>query len=449
MRGLFGHPIGLSQTTLVNGPRAGALEIGAGFESGALLRALQSDDGATLRQLIPWNFIGEPSAFMSGRCVRLEAGWPGDIAEDDIPLATLGKHPAGDGRWLVGRNECGNVLTAGLSDRSPHWLISGTTGSGKTTAMLSMIGQLCQDANNRLVLIDAKHGASLRGLGNVRGLVGPLADDVTSARAALAWCTREMAARYSGARDTRRLIVVIDEVQDIANDTAAAELLRQLVVQGRGASVHVVVATQHPVVASLGGPTVGRNLVGRLALRVADADASRVALGASSPRADHLLGRGDSYAVAPGVTHRTQVAYLDFIPPTTDRPDIDEWPDDLDVPDSSGWPTGPEVGAAIMGAANEQGRGKFQRAASEMGVKVADNNKAVRLLGLARGALDFLHDHGATVCLSESETTPVLLPDRAGGGQNRVRPSRQTDRQVIDGSNIETGGGYYEMGRQL
>ena len=156
-RGLFGHPITLKQATLINGPRAGALEIGAGFESGALLRSLSSDDGATLRQLIPWEFSGEPSTFMSGRFVRIEAGWPKKgIADDDIPLRALGQHPTGGGRWLVGRNERGHVLTAGLNDDTPHWLVSGGTGSGKTTALISMSEQLCRDPENRLVLIDAK-----------------------------------------------------------------------------------------------------------------------------------------------------------------------------------------------------------------------------------------------------------------------------------------------------
>jgi hypothetical protein len=425
-RGLFGHPITLRQATLVNGPRAGALEIGAGFESGALLRSLSSDDGAILRQLIPWEFSGEPSTFMSGRFVRVEAGWPSGMANDDIPLHALGQHPTGQGRWLVGRNERGHVLTAGLDDMTPHWLVSGGTGSGKTTALISMTEQLSRDHDNRLVLIDAKHGASLRRLSNVRGLIGPLAGDVTSARAALAWCVNEMSTRYSGGCDARRIVIICDEIQELVGDEMCKAAITKLSAQGRGARIHMVIATQHPVIASLGGPTVGRNLVGRLALRVADADASRVALGSSNPRADRLLGRGDAYAVSPEATHRTQVAYLDS-DPLTGEPDMTEWPDDLgDMPDISGWPTGAEVGAAILSAARGDGRLKFQRACKEFGV--ADNNKAVKLLGLARGVLDFMNEHDMAVCLSEREDTPKTAYEVAGNGKVVSVPNfRQTD----------------------
>jgi hypothetical protein len=248
-RGVIGgKSVTIRQATIVNGPRAGALELHAGFESGALLRALQADDGATLRQMIPFDFTGEPAAFMAGRAVRVEAGWPADLAESDICLHALGQRPAGGGRWLVGRTERGNVLTAGLSDQTPHWLLSGATGSGKSTALVSTVAQLAQDRDNRLILVDAKHGASLRRVAHVRGRVGPLACDVMTARAALGWACREMTARYSGGQDTRRLVIVIDEVQDLVSDSVAAESLRRLVVQGRGAKVFCIVATQHPVI---------------------------------------------------------------------------------------------------------------------------------------------------------------------------------------------------------
>jgi hypothetical protein len=396
-RGIFGKPLALREAVMINGPRAGAVEIDAGLSAGDLLRVLNVNESALLRQFIPWDFTGDPACFMAGRRVRLEAGWPRGLADDDIPLRALGQHPAGGGRWLVGRTERGNVLTAGLSDMTPHWLVSGQSGSGKTTTLVSAIGQLARDTRNRLVLIDAKHGASLRPLSNIRGLVGPLASDLYSARAALAWCISEMASRYSGGRDDRRLILVIDEVQELTQDTLATDALRKLVVQGRGAHIHCVVATQHPIVSSLGGPTVGRSLVGRLALRVADAEASRVAVGASLPRADRLLGRGDSYAIAPGAIHRVQVAYLDG-ELATGVPELAEWPESLDtLPDNSGWPAGDELGAAIISALRGDGRVKFQRACDGLGITVSGNDKAVRLLNLARDTLDWLGEHNTSV----------------------------------------------------
>jgi len=417
---LFGPPVQLPKTTLVNGPRAGALELHAGIQSGPLLRALQADDAALLRQLVPWSFVGEPSVFMSGRRVRVEAGWPRGLADDDIPLRALGRHPIGNGRWLVGRNEYGDVVTAALSDRTPHFLFSGTSGSGKTTALQSAVAQLAGDLSNRLVLIDAKHGASLRDVAHVRGLIGPLATDVPAARAALAWCVVEMERRYTespspgGGRDERLLIVIIDEVQEIVDDELAADSLRRLVVQGRGARVHVILATQHPIIAALGGPTVGRNIVGRLALLVADADASRVAVGGAQPRADRLQGHGDSYAIAPGVVHRTQIARLDTDPPSGGQPDLAEWPEANDLPSAAanGWPNGAEIGAAIVAATRGDGRVRFQRACSEWQIGQPHNDKAVKLLNLGRDALAWLNDQGASVRLSEG-TPPADDADAA------------------------------------
>lgn len=397
-RGLFGgKPITLRESVIVAGPRAGAVEIFAGLDSPALLRAFTADDGAILRQFIPWPFVGTPAAFMAGRHVRVEAGWPSSLADANITLMDLGKHPVGAGRWLIGRNERGDTLTAGLSDETPHWLVSGTTGSGKTTELKSAVGQLSRDTDNRLILIDAKHGASFRPLASIRGLVGPLAGDVYAARSALTWAVADMTARYSGGRDTRRLVIIIDEVQELTDDALATEALRKLIAQGRGANVHCIIATQHPTVASLGDATIGKNLVGRLALRVIGPEASRVAVGAKSPRADYLLGHGDAYACAPTATHRVQCAMFAGDLPTA-APDLVEWPEqESDLPDNGNWPNGAEVGAAILSASRAEGRVKFQRALLDSGRGSIGNDKAVKLLGLGRDTLDYLESHGASV----------------------------------------------------
>lgn len=409
-RGLFGgKPIALRESVIVAGPRAGALEIFAGLDSPALLRAFTADDGAILRQFIPWPFIGTPAAFMAGRHVRIEAGWPSDLADANITLKDLGRHPVGAGRWLVGRNERGDTLTAGLNDDTPHWLISGTTGSGKTTELKSAVGQLARDTDNRLVLIDAKHGASFRPLSNVRGLVGPLAGDVYTARAALAWAVRDMAARYSGGRDVRRLVIVIDEVQELTDDALATEALRKLIAQGRGANVHCIIATQHPTVASLGDATIGKNLVGRLALRVIGPEASRVAVGAKTPRADYLLGHGDAYACAPTATHRVQCAMFAGDLPTA-APDLAEWPEqDNDLPDNGNWPNGAEVGAAVLSASRNEGRVKYVRALTSAGLPGMSPERAVKVLGLGRDTLDYLESHGAFVRSDDDTHTQTII----------------------------------------
>lgn len=417
----------------VCGPRAGALEFDTGLNTGILLTGLRTHDCAALRQFIPWAFEGEPAAFLSGRWVRIEAGWSPDLAESNVALESLSAH-LGAGRWTVGKSETGAAVTAGLDDATPHWLVSGATGSGKTTALVSAIGQLARDPKNRLVLVDCKHGASLRPVASVRGRVGPLAGDLFTARAALAWCCQEMARRYTGGQDDRRLVVVIDELQELVNDPLASEAVRKLVAQGRGAKVHIVVATQHPVISALGGPTVGRNLVGRLALRVADAKASEVAVGASFPRADHLLGRGDSYAIRPGVIHRVQVAYTTRRMPSGD-PEFDEWPEETgELPDLGGWPSAGETGAAIVAAGDSIGRVKFARFLEANDLPSTCPERAVKLLTWGRAIQEWLGEHGYNVRSFGDESTHKT-GENDGERRERVYIPQRTNerRQLLPG----------------
>jgi hypothetical protein len=72
----------------------------------------------------------------------------------------------------------------------------------------------------------------------------------------------------------------------------------------------MLAATQHPTVDAFGDASTRRCLVGKLALLVDDAEASRVAVGGASPRADRLLGAGDAFTVTPGITHRVQAAWV-------------------------------------------------------------------------------------------------------------------------------------------
>ena len=309
---LTGKPLALAHFGRIPGPRVGVLEVAAGLDSGRLVRVLAADNAALLRQFIPWAFLGEPQAFMAGRYVRLEAGWPPDLAETMVRLDALGHHPAlGGGRWVAGKNELGVTVVPGLNDRTPHYLVSGATGSGKSVALRSAVLQLGQDPGNELVLIDGKFGEGLGSLAHLPGVVGPVAVDGPTARAALGWACGQMRARYTTPGQAGRVIVVFDEFQELVNDPVVADLLRKLAAQGRAAGVHLIAATQHPTVEAFGDATTRRNLIGKLALRVEDPDASRVAVGGNLPRADFLLGAGDAYAVVPGSVHRVQCAYVD------------------------------------------------------------------------------------------------------------------------------------------
>ena len=402
---LDSKPITIKRAEYVAGPRAGAIELHAGLDAARLLRRLTQSNCAILRQFVTWDFVGEPSAFMAGRAVRLEAGWPKGLAQTDITLASLGQHPHG-GNWVLGQNEQGQTCIAGLNpDHTPHWLLAGATGSGKTWALRSCICQLAGREENRLVVVDGKRGALFHNL-RLQGMVGPLAKSPEDWRAALVWANREMQRRYTESclgNQSPRLVVIVDEVQEVISDPTSAEALRRLVTLGRDARVHCVVATQHPTVKFLGGPTVLRNLVGRVALRVSDAKASEVALGHSYPRADRLLGCGDAYATSPGATHRVQVAYAvdsDFVE-RVGEPILDDWPvteaEDLGIAPvgrPSPWPQSAEVAMALVAANEDFGRPWLRKRLREITGKAPGSGRADRLLELMSKALDELRGAG-------------------------------------------------------
>jgi len=420
--GLTGQPITITRIEGIAGPRAGALELLAGLEAGKLLRALARNDAAMLRQFIPWAFTGEPTAYMAGRYVRLEAGWPNRLAETMIRLGDLGRHPKGAGRWVAGKNEYGATVLPSLNDRTPHFLVSGATGSGKSVALRSAILQLSQDPTNQFVLIDGKYGESLNQIAHLPGIVGPVAIDGPGARAALGWACREMRRRYESGHHAGRIVVVIDEIQEFAGDEIIISLLKKIAAQGRAAGIHCLVATQHPTVSAFGDPAIRRNLAGKLALRVADSDASRVAVGGRLPRADHLLGAGDCYTVAPGAVHRVQGVYVDnreIAQADSGQRELDEWPEYQaepirDLPGQEvGWSYGgPELAVSIISASQGEGRPTMIKRLESASLSRPGAERAIRLLRLGRETHGWLEGNGyrigQPVCLSGNAHTAPL-----------------------------------------
>jgi S-DNA-T family DNA segregation ATPase FtsK/SpoIIIE len=273
---------------------------------------------------------------MNGRYVRIEAGWSADLTQDVIRLRDVNHRPRGEGRWLAGQNERGSMVVAELGDRTPHFLLAGQTGSGKSVAIESAASQLGQDPANHLIMIDGKWGDGLLPVSHLPTLQGPLATGVEDAGRALAWAMGDMRRRYeckaSGRRDPSRLVIFWDEPQEwLRDDPKLAAMTRRLSGQGRAVGVHFLIATHHPTTDMFGDKSSKRNLTtGRIALQVADFEASRVAVGASRPRADRLLGAGDSYLIGPGAVQRAQLVLVDqrdFDALPSGEPALDEWPE--------------------------------------------------------------------------------------------------------------------------
>jgi len=332
--------------------------------------------------------------------VRLEAGWPDGIGQTDVRLSEMGQHPRGNGRWIAGMNEYGATITLGFSDRVPHYLLGGYTGSGKTYAMRSAIAQLAQDTGNQIVLIDGKYGDGLMILQQLPQVIGPVAVDIPQGRRALSWAVAEMRRRYESRQKPTRVIVVIDEIQEFTKDGVITEMIRILAAQGRGARVHLLIGTQHPKADAFGDESaIKRNLPGRVALQTEDYIASKVVVGGSDPRADHLMGAGDAYAITPQAVHRTQLAYIPNHELegnwSTSQPAMAEWPK-FD-PEAAGtlplneetpkWSySGEELAVVLVQAQLGNGRPATQSAFEAEGLDRPGSVRTDRILKLMREA---------------------------------------------------------------
>jgi len=246
-------------------------------------------------------------------------------------------------------------------------------------------------------------------LDHLPGVIGPLVTTIDEARAALAYAAAEMRRRYDQhITDAPIWAVVIDEIQELSNDPACVELIRQLTAQGRAARVHVVLATQHPINDAFGDSTIKRNVTGRIALRVSDAKASEVSIGQSTPRADWLLGAGDAYAITPGNIQRTQIAYI--AKPDIDRaciaqPAISVWPDFVSeqaLPSGATF-TGAELAISLAAAYRGDGRPAMIKALEAAQLGKPGGDRARRLLGIGRDQLAALRDGGLDVCDQNDE----------------------------------------------
>ena len=218
---------------------------------------------------------------------------------------------------ILGKAIDGTPVIADLK-KMPHLLIAGTTGSGKSvglkTMLLSMMARR-SPAELGFLMIDPKE-LDLAAFNASPHLVMPVITDPAHAIEALARVTQEMDTRYSiiarrevdnigefneVVRLSERLpdfVVVIDELQDLmemAGD-AVNSAMRRLSSKARAAGIHLIMATQRPDVSVLSG-TIRANMPERISFRVLSAIDARII---GVPGAEHLLGEGDMLYMAAG-----------------------------------------------------------------------------------------------------------------------------------------------------
>ncbi len=218
---------------------------------------------------------------------------------------------------ILGVDEHGAPLLLRLdSPDVAHVLVAGTTGSGKTAllrTLLLSLAMLNHPGQLQLVLIDPKG----RGLGGLAGLphvwrglgVVQNLDAVADVMAAL---VAEMERRDRLGTRLPRIIIGLDELADLlqVGGRAVGDALQRLTQRGREAGLHVVAATQRPAATLVGG-AVKANFPVRLVGSVTSAEDARVAAGVAGTGAERLLGRGDFLLIAKGQIVRFQAAYAD------------------------------------------------------------------------------------------------------------------------------------------
>ena len=216
--------------------------------------------------------------------------------------------------FAVGKDIGGNRIIGDIG-RLPHLLIAGTTGSGKSVCMNSLIISLLYKAKPeevKLIMVDPKM-VELGIYNGIPHLLIPVVTDPKKAAGALQWAVTEMMRRYrlmadEGVRDLAsynkqaratgevepmpQIVVVIDELADLMLVAAkeVEESICRVAQMGRAAGMHLVIATQRPSRDVITG-LMKANIPSRIAFAVASAMESRIILDTAG--AEKLVGKGD------------------------------------------------------------------------------------------------------------------------------------------------------------
>ena len=216
--------------------------------------------------------------------------------------------------FSVGKDISGKCVVGDIA-KLPHMLIAGTTGSGKSVCMNSLIISLLYKAKPeevRLIMVDPKM-VELGIYNGIPHLLIPVVTDPKKAAGALQWAVTEMMKRYrlmadAGVRDLEsynktcgiedgreplpQIVVVIDELADLMLVAAkeVEESICRVAQMGRASGIHLVIATQRPSADVITG-LMKANIPSRIAFAVASAMESRIILDTAG--AEKLVGKGD------------------------------------------------------------------------------------------------------------------------------------------------------------
>ena len=235
--------------------------------------------------------------------------------------------------FAVGKDIGGSCIIGNIA-KLPHMLIAGTTGSGKSVCMNSIIISLLYKASPddvKLIMVDPKM-VELGIYNGIPHLLIPVVTDPKKAAGSLQWAVTEMMRRYkamsdAGVRDLEsynsimeseegnklpQIVVIIDELADLMLVAAkeVEESICRIAQMGRAAGIHLIIATQRPSADVITG-LMKANIPSRIAFAVASAMESRIIL--DTQGAEKLVGRGDMLfaPIGNGKPLRVQGCFVD------------------------------------------------------------------------------------------------------------------------------------------
>ncbi len=209
----------------------------------------------------------------------------------------------------LGKDISGNIISADLA-KMPHLLVAGSTGSGKSVCINTIIAGLLYRATPdevKLILVDPKV-VELSNYNGIPHLLTPVVTEPKKAASALHWAVAEMERRYkafadSHVRDIKSynaqaaekmsyIVIIIDELADLmmVAKVDVEDAILRLAQKARAAGIHLILATQRPSVDVITG-IVKANIPSRIAFAVSSQTDSRTIIDIGG--AEKLLGKGD------------------------------------------------------------------------------------------------------------------------------------------------------------
>jgi len=343
-------------------------------------------------------------------------------------------------RIALGKDVAGKPWLADLA-KMPHMLVAGSTGSGKTVCLNSIIVSLLYTYGPdelRFIMVDPKR-VELTAYNNIPHLMVPAITEVGKTLNALKWAIGEMDRRFTqlaryGKRDIGSyneaadekmpyLVIVIDELADLMVSSASNEVetcIIRLAQMARAVGIHLILATQRPSVDVITG-LIKANFNARIAFAVASGTDSRTIL--DSLGAEKLVGRGDMLFTSAELSKpkRLQGTYIsdleikkvaDFIKSNFDAPEYQH-----EITDRLG-STSNGVTFNDDGGQDEPLLNDAQDIITRSGKASASFLQRRMQIGYARAAriLDLLEEKGVIGPGNGAKPREILVPHEGGGG---------------------------------